>query len=284
VKKALPIGTVARMVGMSPEALRFYEKKKIIDSLVVDENGYRLYERPIIIHLLRARYLKSMGFSLPEVNKQNSQGIISYHGVMCKEGSSLEEWISDLDERTQQLKQEIKKMEKMLSKVEEYRDQVREIRSLNGIYRIEFGPEMLFLILSNDSDEMMNTPEFVNDVKKWVDAFPMARYAFLCSKDKLSLEKHNPNRGLCIPLSEAEQTELGTENTVTIRSSLCLHTIVRLNVMTGTSTDMLHDVVDYIERHNYGVAGDAYGMWIANAHEKDSFVKYYEVWIPITQN
>jgi len=272
------------MVGMSPEALRFYERKKIIDSFVADENGYRQYDRPSITHLMKARYLKSMGFSLPEVNEQNSQGIFSYHGLMSKQGVPLNEWLSNVNEREQQLKQEINKMEKVLSKVQEYRRQIEDIQSFYGNYSIETSSEMLYLNFSNENDEMLSTQEFINQAKQWLDLFPISRYAFLCSKDRLSQDDCNLKRGLCIPMQEAAQLDLCTQDTVAIRSTLCLHTIVSLDVMKGASTCMFHDALQYIARHNYAIAGDAFGMWIANAQENDHYIKYFAVWIPVAQS
>ncbi len=284
MKKTLPIGTVAKMVGMSPEALRFYERKKIIDSFVGDVNGYRQYERPIVTHLLKARYLKSMGFSLPEVNEQNSQGIFSYHGLMSKQGVPLDEWLSNVKERERQLKLEIQQMEKVLSKVEDYRRQVQRIQSLNGSYRIEMSPEMLYLNFSNESDEMPNTQEFINEAKQWVDLFPISRYSFLCSKDMLSLDTCNLKRGLCIPLQEALQLGVCVEDTRIIRSTLCLHTIVSLDVNEAASTNMMRNAVNHISKHNYTIVGDAFGMWIANARETNCYIKYFEIWIPISED
>ena len=50
------IGTVAKLLGVSPEALRLYERNGILLSDRGDgENGYRYYSRLDITALLRAR-------------------------------------------------------------------------------------------------------------------------------------------------------------------------------------------------------------------------------------
>jgi len=61
------IGTVAKLLGVSPEALRLYERNGILLSDRGDgENGYRYYSRLDITALLRARAYHQYGFSLKE--------------------------------------------------------------------------------------------------------------------------------------------------------------------------------------------------------------------------
>ena len=61
------IGTVAKLLGVSPEALRLYERSGILVSERGEgENGYRYYSRLDITALTRARAYHQYGFSLRE--------------------------------------------------------------------------------------------------------------------------------------------------------------------------------------------------------------------------
>ena len=60
------IGDVARMVGLSRDALRFYEKKGIINARKKD-NGYRYYSEDDIYKLMYILYQRKMNTSLEEI-------------------------------------------------------------------------------------------------------------------------------------------------------------------------------------------------------------------------
>ena len=285
LKKTLLTGTVAKMLGMSSEAIRFYEKRGIVVNLEANsDNGYRQYIRHTITHLIKARYLKSMEFSLLEVNEQNSQGIFQVNDHIYMQGSSIDAWQETLEKRKNQLNLEIEQKQKILSTMEKYQKQIKSIQTLHDNYLLEYNPEMLYFNFSNENDEMLDTKEFLDQVKKCIDLFPMSRYAFMCSQDTLTLDNRNIRRGFFIPSEEKEKSELCLKDAVTIRSTLCLHTIVSLDVNVGASTDMLRGAINYIDKHNYTIQGDAFGMWFANARKENCYVKYFEVWIPISQN
>lgn len=71
------IGDEARMVGLSRDTLRFYEKKGIITAKK-KENGYRYYSENDIYRLMYIIYHRKMNTSLEEIEglmKGRSQGI-----------------------------------------------------------------------------------------------------------------------------------------------------------------------------------------------------------------
>ena len=67
------IGDVARMVGLSRDALRFYEKKGIINARKKD-NGYRYYSEDDIYKLMYILYQRKMNTSLEEIEGLMSGG------------------------------------------------------------------------------------------------------------------------------------------------------------------------------------------------------------------
>ena len=76
------IGDVAQMVGLSRDALRFYEKKGIIRA-DKKENGYRYYSEDDIYRLMYILYHRKMNTSLEEIgglmSGQNSTCAMSQH-------------------------------------------------------------------------------------------------------------------------------------------------------------------------------------------------------------
>ena len=65
--KRITINDVAQLLRITPETIRFYEKKKIVTPQRDGENGYRYFDQADIRRLYDCRIYQSMGFSLGEV-------------------------------------------------------------------------------------------------------------------------------------------------------------------------------------------------------------------------
>jgi len=61
------IGTMAKLLGLSSEALRYYETKNVVCPRRDGESGYRYYNLWDLHMLLRAKHYKSYGYSLEEI-------------------------------------------------------------------------------------------------------------------------------------------------------------------------------------------------------------------------
>ncbi len=65
----MKIGAVARQAGITVEAVRFYEKKGLLQPPARNESGYRIYSPQSLQHLLFITRSKELGFSLKEIKE-----------------------------------------------------------------------------------------------------------------------------------------------------------------------------------------------------------------------
>lgn len=64
------IGEVAKLLGISSETVRYYEREGVIQSQKIDqESGYRYYEALDINALMRVRMYRNYGFTLQEAKE-----------------------------------------------------------------------------------------------------------------------------------------------------------------------------------------------------------------------
>jgi len=72
------IGDVAKQTGVKIETIRYYEKAGILNSPERGQNGYRLYTKAHIEHLMFVKRCRALGFSLSQtlslLNLANSEG------------------------------------------------------------------------------------------------------------------------------------------------------------------------------------------------------------------
>ena len=64
----ISIGTLSRAFDLSDEALRFYEKKGLLQPKRDEDSGYRTFERADIQRVANIRRLKNQNFSLDEIH------------------------------------------------------------------------------------------------------------------------------------------------------------------------------------------------------------------------
>jgi len=65
----MQIGTVARKIGLSVDAIRFYERNALLPRAPRSEGGFRQYEEGDMVTLCFIRRVQGLGFTLVEVRE-----------------------------------------------------------------------------------------------------------------------------------------------------------------------------------------------------------------------
>ena len=114
------IGDVAKILGISPDLLRYYEKKGVVMPMKGKHNDYRYYDFWDINFLLDCLWFKNFGFSIDQI------------ADMVKIPSSDE--LNDLFlKKEDELQATIARCELLLRRSEEYRRDLRLSKELLGV-------------------------------------------------------------------------------------------------------------------------------------------------------
>jgi MerR family mercuric resistance operon transcriptional regulator len=96
------IGNVAKQVGITVEAIRFYEKKGLIEPPGRNESGYREYPEDAVQLLAFIKRAKELGFSLREI--KDLMSLRYTPGATCSDvKQQTEEKIADIDRKVEDL-------------------------------------------------------------------------------------------------------------------------------------------------------------------------------------
>jgi MerR family copper efflux transcriptional regulator len=96
------IGKVAIQVGITVEAIRFYEKKGLIEPPRRNESGYRDYPEDVVQLVSFIKRAKELGFSLKEI--KNLMSLRFTPGTTCSEVKNQTiEKIADIDRKVDDL-------------------------------------------------------------------------------------------------------------------------------------------------------------------------------------
>lgn len=67
--KTMTRGQLARLCGVGPETIRFYERRGLLPEVPRSSAGYRRFGTDAVNRLVFIRRSKSLGFSLPEIHE-----------------------------------------------------------------------------------------------------------------------------------------------------------------------------------------------------------------------
>jgi len=67
MKEELTIGPVAKSAGVTVQAIRYYERRRLLEPAMRRESGYRLYSPDALRRLRFIKNAQELGFSLDEI-------------------------------------------------------------------------------------------------------------------------------------------------------------------------------------------------------------------------
>lgn len=108
------IGTAAKMMGISTETIRYYERKGVV-SPATEESGHRYYDITDMCIMAKARAYMQYGFSLEQakelLDSEDIESILSIYGARAEE---LEQEIDNLLSTLRSLRRRQKALKKLI--------------------------------------------------------------------------------------------------------------------------------------------------------------------------
>lgn len=263
------IGDVAKILGISPDLLRYYEKKGVVMPRKGEHNDYRYYDFWDINFLLDCLWFKNFGFSIDQISE------------MVKIPST-----QDLDglfeEKEEELHNTIARCQLLLRRSEEYRQDLKKAHELLGICEIVDSPDYI-RYLNRYTDNYRNSPALQKLSHDWLALMPCTHRCFeIAQEDLLDEEGKDYAWGLSLGLDYVELLNVSTAPPVVhIPSHKSLHSVFR-NVGKGNfSPQLIRYMVEYCQTHHLTICGPARGNLLCSVNEEDGLTGYFEVWIPI---
>ena len=108
-RERLLIGEVAELVGITPKAVRHYEKLGLLGKPERSGSGYRLYAAEDLLRLHRIKKLQSLGLSLERI-----KGILGESGADVGLGSVLEALLGEVESQIEHLEERRARLRRML--------------------------------------------------------------------------------------------------------------------------------------------------------------------------
>lgn len=265
MKNMYKIGEVAKLMGLTPQAIRYYEKMGIISPIKSHDSGYRYYDVWDIHVLVRARVYREYGFSMSKtvdlISKYNSEDIVS---CLSSEEENLQETIIwNLN-----LLQQLREMQQIIQ------DSANNIDKCS----IALRPAMYFLQTQNGYELLDNRLELYQDwVEKVPFVFPGGIY------EKSVCENRGDELAFGLIVEERYSALLNIEKTegiVYLPSRPCIHTSFKSGSQLLLSTKRLAPAIEFMNSRGLKLSGDAVSRVALMKRTGNEYLSWHQAWLP----
>ena len=166
------IGDVARILGISTDLLRYYEKKGVVRPVKDKANDYRYYEAWDINFLMDCLWMKGFGFGIEE---------IGHMVTSCP----YDELMDHFRHKEGDLAEELKWKELVLRRLRRHRKEVAAARDYVGKCDLRPSPEMV-RYLNRHNFVYDSSPELAALSQEWLKYMPLVRRCFEIEQSDLT--------------------------------------------------------------------------------------------------
>ena len=256
------IGQVSKLLGLSIEGIRNYEKAGIIQSRRPEGSNYRKYSYLDITSLIRARLYRSLGYTIQETTRLTNE-------------STLQDVCEALGRRKAELHYEIALAQQKLLRLEEMEKSIGILDAELGRVGIDHSPAIYRFEFSQNG--MIDFSEdTVALFQKWADYAP---FTFISSRYCDGIVYG----GLAIEEKYAGLFDIHEDKRVKQHArSLSLRLTVMEEDNGYSDVSILKTLYDYADRHHFILSKDLIGCTVIGVNKASGYRRYRRIFARIT--
>lgn len=264
--KFLNISSIAKLVAMTPDAVRFYEKKKIINPERKDNSNYREFSIVEVRRLFDCKTLKDIEFALSEID------------FVVNEASLAE--VSDLfTQKEQEIEAEIREKQLALSRLRERRNIGQNYHALVNSVNVQECDEDFFVCYAknNELNDDLTRSKAYENVMKYYNLF---KCTVMISTDNLNGGSSDQFAfGFSTSKQNALDYNIDMDNIAKVLPKrLCVYTVITSDGILDKKD--LEQVFGWMDEHNFIMNGDIIGKVLNVVYDHGVETRIYGVWIP----
>lgn len=259
------IGEVARVMGLTPGALHFFERQGIIHP-EKEENGRRFFTVHDVFRLLSYKKYRAMDVPMKDIGRQFSQAGDPLPVIARRLAKRREE--AERKERYYRaLQGDIRWFEEAVRRIDRHIDRV-DVCSSPAVYLLRY-PEHGLIPPSR---------EHQRQVQRWINMMPATRLSILAAPE-------GPEACLCYGLSPEDRKRPGApeemENVLWLPERPALHTIVQVRDAVYESPRLAFEgLLAFGRAHGFSLRESCFGHILVVDCSGGHRQTYVEVWAP----
>ena len=264
------IGTMAKLMGISSEAIRYYESRNIISPVRDPETGYRYYNTWDFHMLLRARHYQNYGFSLEEIAELfRSHELAEIRGKMV--------------DQEEMIQQEIIRQMNLLKRIRQSQQVLHDAKENVGKFRIEERPG-IYRMNTQKNYTLFKKKEQLDLISEWTEK---EQFVFSCAVFyQKNIEKGETEFDFGMGLREEYAQFLNVKESELVQyypPCLCVHTCIPSRSGKYLSLESLKEGFRYLEQNGLSLAGDIVTQVACMTKPEEEYFNWHIVWFPIKE-
>lgn len=208
--KTYTIGEMARILGITAETIRYYERKNIIRPVHNEESGYRYYTTWDLHMIIRARCYLGFGFTIEQTAE-----------ILQKE--NIGEIDDILSEQEQKIQQQIIYQMNVLKKLRMNRSLMKDSREQPRQLTIQMSPA-IYRINTQVNYDLILSKEEQREIRQMCEKVPFVFSTALFRKEDIEAGKTDFDFGIGIEEQFASLLQVRqTERVQYCPSQLCIY-------------------------------------------------------------
>ena len=265
------IGDVARILGISTDLLRYYDKKGVVTPTKDKQNDYRYYDTWDINFLIDCLWFKPFGFGIPQ---------IAYMVSDC----CYMDLLPLLEEKQDELLSSIHQQELLLRRLRQHCNQVIRVKEAMGRCDIMPCPEII-CYLNRYDNTYDNSTQMQKLSRQWLSYMPFLQRYF---EMPLAPDKSHATSyawGFSMEMEYVEEFHVPIDPPVMHQESVeCIHSTFKSSGKNAFSPKHIHYMFEFAAQNGYTVTGSARGNLVCSILEDGINTGYFEVWLPVTKD
>lgn len=262
------IGEISKLLGLSAQAVRYYEKKEIINPSHSEGSGYRYYTTWDFHMLIRARYYRGLGLSIEETAEiLKEEKLINVNKKLKEQEKKIEENIIMNINLLNQIR-------KSQSFINDYSEQIGKysIRTRPGIYRIN--TQKCYTLVASEIEK--------ETIRKWAEKTPFLFSTAVFPKEFVENKNKEFHFGLGVEEKFVEFLKLEKNDFVEyFPPCLCIYTCIPSRSTTILTYESLKGAFEYMKDNGLVISGDIVTQVYSMTKPNDEYFNWHNVWIPI---
>lgn len=262
------IGDVARILGISPDLIRYYEEKGVVSPQKDPCNNYRYYDTWDINFLIDCLWYKNFGFGIEQVAHMVND---------C----TYDMLLDSIEDKEEEILESIRHQELLLQRIRRYVERLRTTK--NNIGKCEVKQSAEFIRYINRHNFEYDDQAVLQKIsREWLKYMPFTRRYFEVPRDGITGDSDGYMWGFSLGAQYVEEFDVLVKPPIQrVPSCLCIHSAFKSagrDQFSARHTDFLHE---YAAANGYRVAGNAFGNLACSVIEGDEITGYFEVWLPV---
>ena len=262
------IGDVSKILGISPDLLRYYQKKGVVTPTTGANNNYRYYDAWDINFLIDCLWFKNFGFGIEQTARLVSE-------------STYDDVLRDMRSRCGEIRENIEREKMLLERSEQYFSAMGRVRTMLGRCDLVYSPEFC-RYLNRQNNDYRDIAEYQGISQKWLQYMPFVNRCFEIRRSDLENHTDNYAWGYSMGMDFVERLGVPLEPPVTHqRSEPSVHAVFRSSGKDEFSPRLMGFVMDYVRENGLSVTGNARGNLVCSVLEEGKLTGFFEVWLPV---